>query len=198
MKKIRMANPVNKGFFLKLLSFAKTALLHPRSIGAVVPSSPYLAKSMAECINHKKPGFVLELGPGTGAITEAILKSGISPKKLIAVELSKEFIATLKKTFPDIQIISGNAVHLSALIQNFKPIHTIISSLPLRNFSKEDCDAILNEIPKTLAPGGQFIQFSYAIKGEVYHPENMELTKSFVIWKNLPPARVSVFQNKPG
>lgn len=194
-----MAKIDGKGLFLRILSFAKTALLHPRSVGAILPSSHFLAESMAQCIDRNQTGFVLELGPGTGVITRAILQSGIPAKQLIAVELSVDFATELQKEFPDILIIHGDALHLSELIKNKNPVNTIISALPLRNFPNEDRDNILAEIQKVLAPQGKFIQFSYAIKDDPkYYPQGMTLINSFIVWRNLPPARVNVFQNKWG
>lgn len=194
-----MAKKASKDFFLRMFFFAKTAFLNPRAIGAFVPSSHFLAESMADCIDHTTRGFVLELGPGTGVVTRAILDAGIPAKRLIAVELSPAFIEKLQTEFPGVSIISGNAVHLFELMKNKKPIHTIISSLPLRNFSKEDRDAILSAIPKVLAPNGKYIQFSYSIRDNYeYHPPNMTLINSFIVWRNFPPARVNVFQNNSG
>lgn len=179
-------------------NFFKAIFLDPRATGAVLPSSQYLARKMASCIvDAKKPGFVLELGPGTGAITQAILASGVAAQNLIALEIAPHLAKQLRQEFPNVSIIEGNATELSELIK--KPIHTIISSLPLRSLSKKDREIILAEIPKILSPGGQFIQFTYSMKTDAhYYPDNFKLTDSFIVWRNIPPARVTVFQVNPG
>jgi phosphatidylethanolamine/phosphatidyl-N-methylethanolamine N-methyltransferase len=176
-------------------TFFKGFFLNPRTTGAIFPSSPYLARSMANCISKNKSGYVLELGPGTGVITKAILQSGILDNQLISVELAPHFTQELKKQFPAITVIEGDATRLSELVKDKQPIHTIISSLPLRSISKENRELIFTEIQKVLIPGGQFIQFTYSMKKAVdYYPHNFKLTKSFIVWRNIPPARVTVFE----
>lgn len=149
---------------------------------------------MANCIDKKKQGFVLELGPGTGVVTKAILDASIPSDKLIALEINSQFADPLRKRFPDVTIIEGNATHLSQLFKN-KNITTVISSLPLLSLSDDDREKILKEIQKILSPGGQFIQFTYSRKTkEKFYPKNFVLTHSFTVWRNIPPARVMVFQ----
>lgn len=178
-------------------TFFKALFQNPRATGAVFPSSKYLAYNMAKCIDATKPGYILELGPGTGAITQGILKAGIPAEKLIALELVPDFAAELQRRFPAMTVIRGNAIHLSELMKDKHPIHTIISSLPLRSLTKKDRNMILSEIPKVLGPGGQFIQFTYAMKSNAdFYPKNFKLTKSFLVWRNIPPARVTVFDIK--
>ena len=177
-----------------ILSFLKALFNNPRSIGAVIPSSHYLAESMTQCISQSETGLILELGPGTGAITKGILKSGISATQLTVLEISPQFAEQLKKNFPDITVIQGNATQLSKHVEN-KKFDTIISSLPLRSLPKADLEKILQEIPKVLSQQGKFIQFTYAIFGrEKFLPENYQLEKTFIEWRNVPPARVDVFK----
>lgn len=175
--------------------FFKRLFLNPRSTGALFPSSRYLARSMANCIQKNHHGFVVELGPGTGVITKAILESGIANDKLISIELSPYFVNELKKEFPNIIVVEGDATQLSELIFDQKPIHTIISSLPLRSIFKDDREKIFNEIQKVLIPSGQFIQFTYALKKDRnFYPPHFKLIKSFIVWWNMPPARIEVFE----
>lgn len=176
-------------------TFLQALFSNPRATGAVFPSSKYLAQKMASCIDRSKSGFVLELGPGTGAITKAIISIGVPDNKLIALELAPHFAFQLKEQFPNITVIKGDAMYMFELLKNQQPIYTIISSLPLRSLSKKDRDIIFSQIPKVLLPGGQFIQFSYSLKKESdFYPKNFKITNSFLVLRNIPPARVSVFQ----
>ena len=176
-------------------TFFKALFLNPRATGALFPSSKYLAYNMANCIDATKPGYILELGPGTGAITNGILESGIPAEKLIALELIPDFAEKLQRRFPKITVIRGNAMNLSELLKDKHPIHTIISSLPLRSLSKNDRRIILSEIPKVLGSDGQFIQFTYSMRNDAdFYPKNFVLTNSFLVWRNIPPARVTVFR----
>ena len=181
-------------FFSSSRAFLKGLFLNPRAMGAVVPSSPYLAEQMASCIDIAQPGFVLEFGPGTGVVTKAILATGISPHQLITLELANHFATELRIHYPGILVIEGDAKNASALIDG-KTIHTVISSLPLRSLSKEDRDKILTEVSTLLASNGRFIQFTYALRDKhTYVPKDMTLIKSFIVWRNFPPARVNVFR----
>lgn len=185
-------------FLEHMHNFFKAIFLNPRATGAVLPSSKYLSHKMASCIDTTKPGIVLELGPGTGAITQAILASGIAADNLIALEIAPHFAQQLRHEFPNITVIEGNAMQLSELIKN-QPVHTIISSLPLRSLSKKQREIIFAEITKVLSSGGRFVQFTYSMKkDEHYYPDNFKLTNSFIVWRNIPPARVTVFQVNPG
>jgi len=179
--------------------FFKRIFLNPRATGALFPSSKYLARNMANCIDKNTSGYVLELGPGTGVITKAILKSGVAAEQLICIELASDFAGDIQKQFPAVTVIQGDATRLSILVQDKQPIRAIISSLPLRSISKENREIIFSEIQKVLMPGGQFIQFTYSMKkDDDYYPENFKLTNSFIVWRNIPPARVTVFQVNPG
>lgn len=178
-----------------LLSFFKTILLHPRTTGAILPSSPYLARAMAKQIDLSSSGYVLELGPGTGVITKAILKHGVSPDQLILLELDYDLTHHLSTEFPAISVMNGNALQLTQHVIHQKPIHTIISSLPLRSFNQADREKIFSEITSVLSPHGKYIQFSYSLKNDDdYYPPHFKLIDSFIIWRNIPPAKVNVFE----
>lgn len=178
-------------------AFFNALFRDPRSTGSIVPSSKYLANSMVSQIDLSASGYVLELGPGTGAITKVILES-IPMERFIALEISPNFANALRKTFPSINMIEGTATNLTELLSN-KPIHTIISSLPLLSIPENDRDKILSAIPKVLSPNGRFIQYSYALnRKNHFYPKNFKLQTSFIVWRNIPPARVSVFQVNPG
>ena len=182
-------------FFENMRLFFKGFFQNPRTMGAVLPSSRYLARTMANCIDKTATGFIVELGPGTGAITRGILAAGISSDKIIALEVESHFAEKLKKQFPQIQVIQGNASELSTLMENKGPIDTIISSLPLRSLPKETRNKILNEIPKILSPNGRFIQFTYAIKhNDHFYPKTFVQETSVIVWRNIPPAKVNVFK----
>lgn len=149
---------------------------------------------MASFIDKTKPGLVVELGPGTGVVTKAILDAGIAADKVIALEVNSHFADPLRKRFPGITVIEGNATHLSSLLEN-KNVSTIISSLPLLSLSPDDREKILAEIQKILSPDGRFIQFTYSRKTkENFYPSAFVLSSSFTVWRNIPPARVMVFQ----
>lgn len=177
------------------MRFFSALLRNPREIGAVVPSSKYLARSLANFI--RVDDSVLELGPGTGAITKIILQK-IPIENFTALELSADFAISLREKFLGVNVITGDAAELPTLL-NGKKIDMIISSLPLLTLPADVRDKILACIPNVLSPGGQFIQYTYSLrKKNIFYPKNFVVKKTFIVWRNIPPARVTVFQINPG
>src|SRR5579885_257032 len=175
--------------------FFKTVVSQPRTTGAIFPSSKHLANEMASHVLKQNNGIVLELGAGTGVVTDAILQSGIKPEDMIVIEYSHDLVELLRNRFPNIKIIEGTAEHLSTLLLGEeRKINTIISSLPLRSLPLAVSQAILDEIQHILPAGGRYIQFTYSFKRDRFSSRaNFERCVSKRIWKNLPPARVDVW-----
>lgn len=177
------------------LQFFKMWVKNPSSVGAILPSSDFLAQEMAAQVQQKSNGLVVELGGGTGVVTSALLKKGIKPEDLIVIEYSPLFVANLKSRFPHLRVYEGNAMHLSELLKNeSRPIDSIVSSLPLLSFPKTISEKILQEIMKSLAPHGQYIQYTYSLT-ENHFTTLTHHKKIFSkrIWRNIPPARVDVW-----
>lgn len=175
--------------------FFRVIATNPRTTGAIIPSSKWLAKEMASHVVHDD-GVVIELGAGTGVITEALLQSGIKPEKIIIVEYSPEFVQQLRHRFPTIRIIEGDAANLIMLLEgNVSKINTIISSLPLRSLSKLTTQSILEQIKLILPEKSRYIQFTYSFKQNAYKSlVHFKPICSKRIWLNLPPAQVDVWE----
>lgn len=176
--------------------FLKIAVNNPRGMGAIAPSSKQLANEMVSHVLKENEGMVVELGPGTGVITEALLQSGVHPENIIVVEYSSALAALLRKRFPKIKVIEGTAEHLSSILsgEKRKP-NTILSSIPLRSLPLHISKTILGEIKNSLMPGGKYIQYTYSFKKEdpFSSISNFESCVSKRIWMNFPPARVDVW-----
>jgi phosphatidylethanolamine/phosphatidyl-N-methylethanolamine N-methyltransferase len=142
---------------------------------------------------------VLELGPGTGAVTDALLKRGLREDRLIGIEKNPALANILRKRFHDASIITGDAWELDKLLaelpQPIESVGAVISSLPLLNFPKEQADALAEKIRSVLEPRGRWVQYSYQIiKDRSRGGDAFKLIASKIVWFNLPPARVSVYQ----
>lgn len=182
--------------FRHIITFIKAWIKNPRAMGSITPSSTYLAAYITAQIHQTKEGKILELGPGTGAITQAILKSRIDSENIILLERDTQLAQKLKTQFPAIQVINDDASKLSEIFSEQDPkIDTIISSLPIVLLDKATRDAIFSQIPKILSKNGRLIQFTYNLKqNNKLLPSNYKLLHSKLIWRNLPPARVYVFE----
>lgn len=178
----------------KLASFLKALIINPRETGAVLPSSRFLAKEMVSHVVHRED-LVLELGAGTGVITQALIDNGISPDNIVVIETSNELVKSLRDHFPALNIIEGNAAQVTTLLTNeVHGINTIVSSLPLRSLPKSITHSILKEIEVILPIGGRYIQYTYGLKQHQYEmDDHWEKVYSKRIWLNVPPARVDVW-----
>lgn len=183
----------------ELAAFFKVLLKCPRHVGAIFPSSVYLAQEMANKAASDTTGYVVELGPGTGVITHALLESGIAPERLIAVEFSNELAEHLQKRFSNIKVIQGDAANLSDLLGVYSnKVSTIVSGLPLRSLPTVMTEQILQQVAAVLVKGGRFIQFTYGYRvlNEIF-PAHFYRIYSKWIWRNLPPARVDIYFVSP-
>jgi phosphatidylethanolamine/phosphatidyl-N-methylethanolamine N-methyltransferase len=179
--------------------FLREWLANPQRTGAVTPSSPKLAAAMARWLPSDPESFVLELGPGTGAVTQALIEHGLREERLVAIEKNPKMARRLRQRFPRAHIITGDAWHLDVLLrQHDEPIESVgavISSLPLLNFPPAEADTLAEKIRAILEHGGKWVQYSYHL-GNGHHKSatHFQRLASKIIWLNLPPARVNVYQ----
>lgn len=177
--------------------FFRALWAHPQEIGAPWPSSKKLADYLAQQVPLPTPGKIVELGPGTGVVTQALLRRGISQENLIAIEHSSSLAAYLREAFPKLEIIEGDAAQLTDLLKDqHKPISAIVSSLPLHSLPKATVKAIFQQLDQVLKQGDLFIQFTYDLrKKSLLVPTQFTLRSSKIIWLNFPPARVSICEH---
>jgi phospholipid N-methyltransferase len=171
-------------------------LREPRDMGAICPSSRALAEEMAGALPPSfKRGFIVELGAGTGPVTDALLRHGVEPGKLMVIEKSEALARSLKRRFPGVSVLCCGAENLNSHIRPGAKVNVIVSSLPFRSLPAEICRGIMSEIEKALAPGGLFVQFTYALLGEMpFVPGSFRKIRTRVVLRNIPPAKVEVFR----
>ncbi len=179
--------------------FLQQWIANPQRTGSLAPSSRQLSAAMAHWLPHNPESYVLELGPGTGAVTAALLKNGLREDRLVAIEHNPKMAKLLRDKFPRAQIITGDAWHLDDLLRQLRePVESVgavISSLPLLNFPHEQAEALTKKIRAVLEPEGNWVQYSYHLgKKQVRGAASFKLRHSKIIWLNFPPARVSVFK----
>lgn len=184
--------------FESYIAFFRELLAGPRTIGAVCPSSSYLARAMAGELRNTDDGLVLELGAGTGSITSALLQRGIAPERLIVVERSAALAEHLRQRFPAVRVIEGDARQLDDhLGSDVGRVVAVVSGLPLRSLSHAAVTEIARQIHRLLPEGGLFVQFTYDLsKPSVCADMALRRARTQVIWKNFPPARVDTFVQK--
>ncbi|MDQ8732208.1 rRNA adenine N-6-methyltransferase family protein [Bradyrhizobium sp. LHD-71] len=177
--------------------FLRSWIEKPLHVGAVMPSSKVLARTMAQFVNPNAPGPIVELGPGTGAITNALIERGVDPSQLVLVEYNPGFCALLRDRFPTATIVQGDAYSLrESLWQTLAiPASAVVSGLPLVTKPMRQRVKLLREALALSHPGAPFIQFTYSVAPPI--PKSLpgvSTRASERIWLNIPPARVWVYR----
>ncbi len=189
-RRVRGWHPGRSGLGL----FLGQALKRPGRTGAVAPSSPALARAMTEGLTPADAP-VIELGGGTGRITDAILARGIAPGDLTVIESNRVFCELLRVRFPGVAVRQLDARHLDVLPA--AGAGAVISGLPMLSIPAAAQHEILAGAFRLLRPGGVFVQFTYgwraSVAREVREALGLRWTVSRRIWANMPPARVYRF-----
>lgn len=181
------------------LRFIKGLVSQPKQVGAIAPTSIFMAKRMASVANPASGLPVLELGPGTGVVTRALLRRGVAPERLVAVEYSSEFSAHLRRDMPDVRVIQGCAFNLNDTLGDLASQHfdCVISGIPLLNFTLAQRVALLEDVLSRVPVGRPFLQFSYG-PGAPIPPGHGHYRVERFGWeiRNLPPAQMWIYRRQ--
>ena len=177
--------------------FFRTWLQKPKLTGAVAPSGRALARAMAAEVPSGGDLPVLELGPGTGVVTAALIERGIAPKRIVAIEFNPDFCGLLRARYRGVNVVEGDAYDLDATLPPSArgPFAAIVSSLPLLNRPKDDRVLLIAAALRRVQLGGGYIQFSYGFGPPVpATPGQFSVKRTALVLANLPPARVWVYR----
>ena len=177
--------------------FLRSWIEKPLRMGAVMPSGKILARTMAQYVDVNSTAPVVELGPGTGAITNALIEHGIDQKRLVLVEYNPGFCALLRDRYPQATVVQGDAYALRASLGDVlsAPASAVVSGLPLVTQPMLKRLKLIRDAFVALAPGAPFVQFTYSVAPPI--PKSLpgvSTQASERIWMNLPPARVWVYR----
>jgi phosphatidylethanolamine/phosphatidyl-N-methylethanolamine N-methyltransferase len=176
--------------------FFRSWVEKPLAIGAVTPSGKALARTMASYIDPNISGPVIELGPGTGPVTAALVAQGVQPARLVLVEFNPAFCRLLRQRYPSAMVVQGDAYGLKRLLGGLlrEPAAAMVSGLPLFTKPLKSRLRLLHEAFGLMAPGAPFVQFTYAGYSPIPRTLDMSSQASERIWANIPPARVWVYR----
>jgi len=177
--------------------FIRSWIEKPLTTGAVTPSGRALARTMASYIDPRRPGPVIELGPGTGPVTEALLAQGIDPSRLVLVEFDPIFCRLLRARYPAATVVQGDAYGLKRLLIGVlrQPAAGVVSGLPLFTKPLHMRLRLLFEAFALMSPGAPFVQFTYnAVAPIPKRLDRVSAQASERVWMNIPPARVWVYR----
>ncbi len=179
--------------------FWKSFIKHPRQTGAIAPSSRHLARAMLAGADLSRARFVIELGPGTGAFTAAILAALPPGADFLAIERNPELAAFLRRRLPQAEVTCDDAAHLRRhAAKRAAPPSAVFCGLPLSWLPASERDAILDAAAAVLPPGGTFTLFQYI--HAAWTPPGRQVQRALArrfqrierhpTWRNLPPAYV--------
>jgi phosphatidylethanolamine/phosphatidyl-N-methylethanolamine N-methyltransferase len=177
--------------------FIRSWIERPLSIGAVTPSGKPLARTMARYVDPASNGPVVELGPGTGPVTEALVQAGVSPSRLVLVEFNPSFCRILRSRYPDATLVQGDAYSMRRLLETLllQPAAAVVSGLPLVTKPITERLRLIRDAFDLMVPGAPFVQFTYSVAAPL--PKRIggfSVEASERIWMNIPPARVWVYR----
>ncbi|HEY1362262.1 MAG TPA: methyltransferase [Xanthobacteraceae bacterium] len=177
--------------------FIRSWIERPLTTGAVTPSGRALARTMASYIDAARPGPVIELGPGTGPVTEALIAQGVDPSRLILIEFDRTFCRLLRARYSSATVIQGDAYALRRLLGGLlqQPAAGVVSGLPLFTKPLRMRLRLLFEAFGLMSAGAPFVQFTYNTVSPIpKRLDRVEAEASERIWLNIPPARVWVYR----
>ncbi|MER9250614.1 class I SAM-dependent methyltransferase [Mesorhizobium sp. M0598] len=179
------------------LKFFKGWIDKPKAVGSIVPTSSITAGKMASIVDPTSGLPVLEVGPGTGVITRAILAQGIKPENLYAVEYSTDFVRHLRQLYPGVNVIEGDAFNLDATLGDKRDLifDSVISGVPLLNFPVAQRIAYVESLLDRIPAGRPIVQLTYGPLSPI-PPGRGDYTVEhfhFVI-RNIPPTQLWIYR----
>ena len=193
----RLATEQGVTYARDAMHFLRAWLAAPLRTGAQLPSGRELAKAMAAAVDPDAPGFVVELGSGTGAITAALVARGIAPERLILIEADPQFCALLEARYPAARVLSGDAYAAPRLLRELGigPIAAVVSGLPLLTQKPMKRQRLLLQFLRLGVPGSAFVQFTYFYRSPIpIGSGTIASDASPIVWWNLWPARVFTYR----
>lgn len=173
--------------------FFRRWLANPMKVGAVLPSSSSLARLIARQVHPDAGQCVVELGPGTGPVTKALLESGVPADRLFVIEIDAALCAHLRREFPDVTVIQGDATRLKELLpaEWVGKVACVISGIPMLPLPIDVQRALTDAAFEVMAPGGDILQYTYSLASPIKEkPLGLKGRRRGIAMMNFPPAWV--------
>ena len=180
---------------MKDINFLLQYFRKPRRIGAVAPSSIWLAEKMVRDIDFENAKCIVEYGPGTGVFTDKLLKKRKPDTTLFLLEANKEFCTQLREKYANthnIIIIYGSAEHVDSYLKKYgiSRVDYVVSGLPFASLPKNVSDTIVHKTRNIVDKEGLFITFQYTLFKKAFLARYFSKIEQERVLRNLPPAYV--------
>lgn len=178
--------------------FFKEFITAPRHVGSICPSSRALTTALAKMAPAHDDGLVLDLGAGSGIVTERLMQVGIAPERILAIELSPRLAEICRQRCPEVTTLTGDARDLKTILAKHAPdkrIACIISSLPFRVMPVGQVREVLRAVRFVLKDrGGFLVQYTYAWwQPSPLRRYNFSPLAVRLVLLNCPPAKVEMY-----
>jgi phosphatidylethanolamine/phosphatidyl-N-methylethanolamine N-methyltransferase len=173
--------------------FFSSWLRAPLKVASIVPSSRQLGAAIARQIDPARPGWVVELGAGTGPVTEQLLARGVPPSRLLVVERDPVLVRFLRERYPEPQLVEGDAFRLPELLAHYgvDRVHSVVCGIPLLSMPKADAAQLVNACRDVLEPDGALYQYTYSLFSPLpYRDFGLAVRRVKRVLANIPPASV--------
>lgn len=182
------------------LLFLKQYITQPRTVGALLPSSKYLAAKMIKNINFNCSSCIVEYGPGTGIFTKKILKEREKSTLVLLFETNKNFYNLIKEKYknePNFHIFNDSAEYIGKYLKKYgvPKADYVVSGLPFASLPNDISSNILTETKKYLKKGGKFITFQYTLLKRNFIKKYFDEIYIKREWRNVLPAYVFCCSN---
>jgi phosphatidylethanolamine/phosphatidyl-N-methylethanolamine N-methyltransferase len=175
------------------LVFIQEFLKHPLQIGSIIPSSRFLERRIIDAAGATSVNVIIELGPGTGGITGAILRAMPQHAKLLSVEINSHF-NTIVSRIEDNRLIAhlGSASELREIISIYglDPPDAIVSGIPFSTMSRSAGSQIIEEVSSLLAPNGRFVAYQVSNQVATLCQPFLGSGQTSTEFLNIPPMRI--------
>lgn len=187
------------------LAFVRGWLRSPKAVGGPFASSVWTAERIAEVTLDAARGDrgpVIELGAGTGPITEALLRLGCPLDRLVVVERDQELCALLEERFPGLRVVQGDALQLRDTLNRdrVRSARVVLCGLPMRVIPTDDATRLYSDAFDMMPSGGAVIQYTYGLRSPLDPAvvDALHLNATFIgrEWRNLPPMAVWRYQRR--
>lgn len=182
--------------------FFRTWLRSPKTMGSIVPSSKHYARALFEACAYQPGRTIVELGGGTGSISEGFLDCGVHPEDLVTIELDPELHRFLRQRLPQaVRVINGDATKLRDIVAEYRldDVSSIVCGVPVVTMSLEFQRALMMPALELLGPNGYVVQLSYSPFPPLKHKAlgvNAHITR--FVPRNIPPAFVWKISQRAG
>jgi phospholipid N-methyltransferase len=180
------------------LEFLRGFLARPKEVGSIIPSSRFLERRIIRCAGVAEASTVVELGPGTGGTSRALLRAMAPRTRLVAIEVNPRFVAHMRRQLPDrrLSVHQASASQVGEILatEGLGAADVILSGIPFSTMPRELGLSILEAVRAALRPGGRFVAYQFRDRVESLGREVFGRPKVQTEIRNVPPMRVYTWE----